>query len=358
MVAIQKQHTYTDWSQGEIRRRLVAYSRSNTWIALWQLSSTLGLLAGLVWLMGLSLAVSYGLVLLLAIPAAGMMVRLFIFQHDCGHGSFFPSYQANRWVGTALGLLTLTPYEGWRHDHAMHHANHGDLDHRGEGDIRTLTVDEYRQRGWWARLGYRLYRHPLLMFGLFPTLLFAIRYRISVGKLRQHPKQRQPRNQRVSIWLTNLGLLGVIAAATWLIGLDVFLLLYAPILVISASVGVWLFYVQHQFNPTYWERHEQWNRIHASLHGSSYYQLPRLLQWFTGNIGLHHIHHLNSRIPNYRLQQCLDGNRDLLDIPPLTLRESFRCAGLKLWDERSQRMVGFATVYPTAVADGGERKEG
>ena len=352
MVAIPEQPAYTDLSQAEIRRRLIPYRRPNPWIAIRQLGSTLGLLAGLGWLMWLSLAVGYWLVLLLAIPAAGMMVRLFIFQHDCGHGSFFPAYQANRWVGRALGLFTLTPYEGWRHDHALHHANHGDLDLRGEGDIRTLTVDEYRQRRWWARLGYRLYRHPLVMFGLFPTLLFAVRFRSSFGK----PRQR--RKQQASIWLTNLGLLGLITAASWVIGLGVFLLLYAPVLIISATIGVWMFYVQHQFNPTYWKRHDQWDRVHASLHGSSYYRLPTLLQWFTGNIGLHHIHHLDTRIPNYRLQQCLDDNRDLLNIPPLTLRESFRCAGLKLWDERSRRMVGFDAVCHTAVGDGDERKRG
>jgi len=332
----------TDLSQAELRPRLTPYRQPSLRIAIWQLSSTLGLLAGLGWLMWLSLSIGYWLVLLLAIPAAGMMVRLFIFQHDCGHGSFFRSRRANRRVGRVLAILTLTPYEDWRYDHALHHASHGDLDHRGVGDVLTLTVDEYRQRGWWGRFGYRLYRHPLVLFGLFPTLLFTIRFRIPFGK------PRQLRKQRASVWLTNVSLLGGIIAATWLIGWDVFLLLYAPVLIISATLGVWLFYVQHQFNPTYWRRHDQWDRVHASLHGSSYYRLPKLLQWFTGNIGLHHIHHLDSRIPNYRLQQCLDDNRELLDVPPLTLRDSFRCAGLKLWDERTQQMVGFDAAFDTA----------
>jgi len=325
----------TDLSPADIRQRLAPYRKSVALEAVWQLASTFLLLAAATWLMWWSLGVGYWLTLLLALPAAGFVVRLFIFQHDCGHGSFFSSHRANRIVGSCLGVLTLTPYEDWRYDHALHHASHGDLDHRGDGDVHTLTVEEYRQLGWWGRLGYRLYRHPLVMFGVFPTLLFLVKFRTTLGTARHLTRQRR------SVWLTNLGLVVAVAAACLLIGWEAFLLIYLPVLIIAATIGVWMFYVQHQFDPNYWQRHDQWNRVHASLHGSSYYRLPKVLQWFTGNIGLHHIHHLDSRIPNYRLQQCLDENRDLLDVPALTLGTSLRCAKLKLWDEQRERMVGF-----------------
>lgn len=334
-------------SPAEIRKALAPFRRPSDAAAWWQLFSTALLLAGAAALMWLSLGVGYWLTLILALPAAGLLVRLFIFQHDCGHGSFFHSQRLNHIVGSCLGLITLTPYFDWRHTHALHHGSHGDLDRRGDGDVLTLTVDEYARLGWWKRLGYRLYRHPMVIFGLFPALLFVVRFRVPIGI----PRDR--RRERRSVWLTNLGLLATVAAAMVAVGLDVFLLLYAPVLVVAASIGVWMFYVQHQFDPTYWQRHEQWNRIHASLQGSSYYRLPRVLQWFTGNIGLHHIHHLDSRIPNYRLQRCLEANRGLLDVPPLTLRSSLRCARLKLWDERGERMVSFRTaraiVTPLAI---------
>jgi omega-6 fatty acid desaturase (delta-12 desaturase) len=330
-----------EMSSADIHQRLAPYRKSSALAAIWQLASTLILLAAAVWLMWWSLGVAYWLTLLLAIPAAGFMVRLFIFQHDCGHGSFFRSRQANRIVGSCLGVLTLTPYEDWRHDHALHHASHGDLDHRGDGDVHTLTVDEYQQRGWWKRLGYRLYRHPLVMFGVFPTLLFLVKFRTTLGTDRHLKRQRR------SVWLTNFGLAIGVAALCVLVGWQAFILLYLPVLVLAATIGVWMFYVQHQFDPNYWQRHDQWDRVHACLQGSSYYRLPIVLQWFTGNIGLHHIHHLDSRIPNYRLQRCLEENRDLLDVPTLTMWSSLRCAKLKLWDEHRERMVGFDGVKVT-----------
>lgn len=322
-------------SPGEIQQRLAPFRRAAWSVALWQLLSTLSGYAGLIVLAWLSLPYGYGLTLALSVPAAGLLVRLFIFQHDCGHGSFFPGQRANHIVGSLLGLITFTPYYDWRRDHALHHASNGDLDRRGDGDVMTLTVDEYRQRGWWGRLGYRLYRHPLVLFGLFPTLLFAVRFRTA------HFTARDRRKERLSIRLTNLGLLAwLIGVGLW-IGWVELILICTPVWVMAATVGVWMFYVQHQFDPTYWKRAEQWDRVHASLRGSSYYRLPRVLRWFTGNIGLHHIHHLDSRIPNYRLQPCLEANRELLDIPALTIIDSLRCPGLKLWDERRERMVGF-----------------
>ncbi len=334
-VCAPSQNAIGSLSAGEIRKLLSPFRRPVWWTALWQLLSTLGAFVALIVLMRLGLEISYLLVVLLALPAAGLLVRLFIFQHDCGHGSFFPAQRANHLVGSLLGLLTFTPYYDWRHDHALHHASNGDLDRRGDGDVMTLTVDEYRRLGWWGRLGYRLYRHPLVLFGVFPTLLFAVRFRTALFTPRDRKKER------LSIRLTNLGL------AAWLVGLGAWmgwlemLMIFGPVWVIAATLGVWMFYVQHQFDPTYWKRSAQWDRVHASLRGSSYYRLPKLLQWFTGNIGLHHIHHLDSRIPNYRLQACLDSHPELLDIPALTLRSSLRCPRLKLWDERTERLVGF-----------------
>ncbi|MCG3181718.1 MAG: hypothetical protein BIFFINMI_04117 [Phycisphaerae bacterium] len=285
--------------------------------------------------MWLSLGVSYWITLALAIPAGGLLVRMFIFQHDCSHGSFFRAGWANHLVGATLGVLTLTPYQDWRRAHALHHATHGDLDHRGFGDVDVLTVEEYQKLNWRGRLRYRLYRNPLVMFGLFPTLLFLVRFRTT------HRLPRDWRHERASVIGTDIALAIGLTGIVLLGGLKLLLLLYLPAFVVSATAGLWLFYVQHQFDPTYWQRHEQWDRVHAGLRGSSYYRLPKVLQWFTGNIGLHHIHHLDSRIPNYRLQQCLDENREFLDIPPLTLRASLGCARLKLWDEQAGRMVGF-----------------
>ncbi len=325
-------------SPAQIRQRLAPFRRASAAAATWQLLSTFAAFITLGVAMWFALHVGWWLSMLIALPTAGMMVRLFIFQHDCGHGSFYRSNAANRWVGTALSLFTLTPYEDWRADHALHHASSGDLDHRGDGDVHTLTVDEYNRLSPRRKLGYRLYRHPLVMFGLFPTLLFFVQFRST----RHIP--RTATRQRRSVWITNIGLAAIATGGSLLIGPGTFFALYLPMAIIAATIGVWMFFVQHQFDPTYWQRHEQWNRVHASLQGSSYYRLPAVLRWFTGNIGLHHIHHLDSRIPNYRLQRCLQANRDLLDVPPLTVRASFRCARLKLWDEKTQRMVGFSAA--------------
>lgn len=324
-----------DLSPADIRKRLAPSRQSDAKIAIWQLVSTITMLAGLVWLMAISLSVGYWLSLLIAIPAAGMLVRLFIIQHDCGHGSFFRSQKANHYVGSALSLFTLTPYYQWRHSHALHHATHGDLDHRGDGDVHTLTVNEYNALSPMKKFGYYLYRHPIVMFGLFPTLLFLVSFRSTIGT------PREKHRERASVHMLNLAIFACIVAGCYYFGIANFFMIYLPVIIFASTIGVWMFYVQHQFDPNYWQRHEEWNRVHASLQGSSYYRLPKILQWFTGNIGLHHIHHLDSRIPNYRLQSCLDQNRDLLEVPPLTIASSFRCVNLKLWDEEKQRMVGF-----------------
>jgi omega-6 fatty acid desaturase (delta-12 desaturase) len=277
------------------------------------------------------------LYLLLLLPTAGFLVRLFMIQHDCGHGSFFAGRRANDWTGRILSLLTLTPYDHWRRSHALHHARAGNLDHRGIGDVDTLTVREYRARGRWGRLRYRLYRHPAVMFGLGPTYLFLIQNRVPLGFLR-----RAGAMPWISTMGTNASLLAVTVVASLTIGLGPFLLVALPVMILAATVGVWLFYVQHQFEETYWEKSDHWDSQDAALQGSSHYDLPVVLQWMTANIGLHHIHHLSSRIPFYRLPEVLRDHPVLCDVSRLTLMDSFRCVMLVLWDEDARQLVSFS----------------
>jgi len=278
------------------------------------------------------LSVSYALTLIAAVPAAGFLVRLFILAHDCGHGSFFPSRWANEIVGSGLGILTLTPYHRWRKHHAIHHATSGDLDRRGYGDVHMLTVQEYGRLSRFDRWMYRFHRHPLVLFGIGPVLYFVIWQRLAL-------EPRAWKKERRSVWLTNLALLVCGSAIAWLIGLGPFLAVHTPIIAMASSAGVWLFFVQHHFEATYWRRNDRWKYMSAGLHGSSYYQLPRILQWLTASIGIHHIHHLDSRIPNYRLQACFDENPELQQVYRLTIRESLSSTRLKLWDEETRRMV-------------------
>ena len=241
--------------------------------------------------------ISILLALVLAVPAAGFMVRLFMIQHDCGHGSLFSSRRANDWIGRVIGIFTLTPYDYWRQSHASHHAGSGNLDRRGIGDIDILTVREYLALGWLHKLRYRLYRHPMVMFGLGPAYLFILRHRLPFGAMRAGSMPW------ASTQLTNLGLLAVSASLIYAIGWAEFLAIQATIVILGASVGVWLFYVQHQFERTYWEHQPDWSHPEASLFGSSFYDLPKPLMWLTANIGIHHLHHLSSRIPFHRLPQ-------------------------------------------------------
>jgi omega-6 fatty acid desaturase (delta-12 desaturase) len=282
-----------------------------------------------------SLEYSYWITLLLALPAAGFLVRLFIIQHDCGHGSFFRSRAANNTLGFVLGILTLTPYAYWRKAHAIHHATSGNLDHRGFGDISTLTVKEYLALTRWRRLRYRLYRNPLILFGLGPFYEFILRQRFPLGLPRSW------RREWASILWTNLALLAVVAMMWKTVGIQAFLAVQLPISLLAGSSGVWLFYIQHQFEDTYWEKDDAWSFHAAGIKGSSYYDLPGMLHWFTGNIGVHHVHHLSSRIPNYRLRQCFRENPELQQVTRLTLWGSLKCARLKLWDEERGKLVGF-----------------
>ena len=275
---------------------------------------------------------------LLAVPSGALLVRLFMIQHDCGHNAFFSSRKMNAWTGRVLGVFTLTPFDFWRHSHAMHHAGSGNLDRRGIGDINTLTVEEYLALGWWGRLKYRLYRHPLVMFGLGPTFLFLLQHRLPVGAMRRGAMPW------LSTMFTNLGIAALFALVIWLMGFSTFLLLYLPMMVIGASIGVWLFYVQHQFEQTYWERDPDWSHPDAALHGSSFYDLPNWLMWLTGNIGIHHLHHLSSRIPFYRLPEALTDYPELRSIGRLTLWQSLANVRLTLWDKARHQMISFAAL--------------
>jgi len=303
--------------------------------SVWQLVSGALLFAGAWAGMYFSLSVGYWLTLLLAVPAAFFMVRLFIIQHDCGHGAFFRSSRAADIVGSILGVFTLTPYHYWKKTHAIHHATSGNLEHRGFGDIDTLTVDEYLARSPWGRFKYRVYRHPLVLFGVGAVVHFFVRHRIPTIVPRDWTRERR------SILWTDVGLASWVVVMGLLVGFQAFLLIQLPVAVLSASIGVWLFYVQHQFEPTYWEHDDRWAYEAAALEGSSYYKLPKILQWATGNIGLHHIHHLNARIPNYRLQGVLDQHPELAKVSTLTLWQSLRCVRLVLWDERARKLVPF-----------------
>jgi omega-6 fatty acid desaturase (delta-12 desaturase) len=300
-----------------------------------QLISTIAALAGCWLLMQMSLAAGYWATLLLAVPTAGLLVRLFMIQHDCGHHAFFRSRRLNDMVGRAIGVLTLTPYDHWRDAHAFHHASSGNLDKRGIGDVDVLTVAEYRALPGWRRALYRLYRNPVVFFGIGPTYLFVIKHRL--------PARSRPGGKRsvVSVCATNLAIGAVLALAMALFGVADLLMVQIPITLLASSIGVWLFFVQHQFERTYWESDADWNFSDAALRGSSYYELPAILRWFTADIGIHHVHHLCSRIPNYRLRECLDANPGLRIAERLTVRQSIRCMRLALWDERHKRLIGF-----------------
>ena len=310
------------------------YRASSASSAAIQLSTTLLPLAALVTLMYLMLDVSYWLTLLLAIPAAGFLVRTFIIMHDCGHGSFVPSRRANEVIGFITGAITLTPFAQWRRDHALHHASSGDLDRRGHGDVLTLTVDEYLARSRWGRLKYRMYRHPIVLFLLGPIFLLVVRHLPAAGIARTSKTTLESR-------ATTAALAAIVVALALAVGWQAVLLVYGPILLIAGATGNWLFYVQHQFEDAYWEPHEGWDYAEAAIRGASYYRLPRVLEWMTGRIGLHHVHHLDPKIPNYHLRRCHEENGILQAVTVLTVRESLRTASLRLWDADQGRMIGF-----------------
>ncbi len=293
----------------------------------------------LLYLMYRSLEVSYWLTLALAPLAAGFAMRMFIIFHDAGHGSFFKSKKANTFIGNFTGILLFTPYGAWRHSHAVHHATSGDLDHRGTGDIWTLTLEEYKKLPTWKKIAYRIYRNPFFIFVVGPTIDFVVLQRFVSMNAATSPRERR------SVHFTNLMLLLIIGVAALTIGLDKYILVMLPIIVLASSMGVWLFYVQHQYENVYWERHENWDFAAAALYGSSYYKLPRILQWFSGNIGFHHIHHLSPRIPNYKLEECHNEN-EIFQVEPMTLLSSLRSLRVRVWDEDRHKLVGYHDHVP------------
>ena len=317
------------------------YQTPETLKSVWQVVNTVIPLFLMFYVMYRGMSYSYWLTLLLAIPTAGLMVRLFIIQHDCGHGSFFKSSKANDLVGTFCAFLTGIPYFQWRHEHAIHHATSGDLQRRGVGDVNTLTVNEYLALPPLKRFEYAFYHHPLVMLLIGPTYVFGLCSRF-VGK---HSGKRERNN----VYLTNAVILAQIVGWSWLIGFKTFMLLWGPVFIIAGVAGVWLFYVQHQYENTYWRNTKEWDYATAAVQGSSFYHLPRILQWFTGNIGYHHIHHLSPKIPNYKLQRCHEETPMFQTAVELTFRESLKCASLRLWDEEHRKMVGFAYLKTLAA---------
>ncbi len=301
--------------------------------ATWQIANTLVPYAVLWYLMYLSLTISYWLIAPLAILAGGFLVRVFIIFHDCGHGSYLKSRTANGVLGFITGVLTFTPYRQWRWEHAIHHSSAGDLDRRGTGDVWTLTVQEYLEASRWKRFAYRLARNPIVLFVLAPLFLFLVMQRL--------PNPKAPRREQSSVYWTNLAIAAVAVALTWAFGLEAYLVIQLAVLMVAGSAGVWLFYVQHQFEGVYWERGEKWDYATAALQGSSFYKLPKVLQWFSGNIGFHHIHHLSPRIPNYHLEKCHKAEPLFQTVKPITLLASFKSFTFRLWDEQKRKLVGY-----------------
>ena len=311
------------------------YQRPDVRKAVFQVVNTL-VPYGVLWAVmvrAVQTGVSYWITLALAVVAAGFLVRTFIIFHDCGHGSFFASRRANTIVGYITGILAFVPYEQWRHSHGVHHATVGNLDRRGTGDVFLMTVEEYRAASWFRRAVYRVYEHPLLMFVVGPLFAFL------VGQRFARPGAKGP--QRFSVWFTNLAILTIVLLASAPIGLRTYVLVQLPIIWFATMAGVWLFYVQHHFEDMYWARHEVWDPWRAALEGSSYYKLPKLLQWITGNIGLHHIHHVRPRIPNYELQRCYDEVPAMQAVKPLTLGESLKTMWYALYDEEAGQLIRF-----------------
>lgn len=316
-------------------RILANYREPNTSRSSFELAVTLGPFIGLWAVAWAAMSLSPWLSLLIAVLNGLFLVRLFAIQHDCGHGAFFKNGTLSDWTGRALGVLTLTPYDVWRRAHSIHHSSHGNLDKRGMGDILTLTLDEYRARSWAKRLTYRAYRNPLVLFVFGPAYMFFVQHRIPLGFMKSGWKYW------TSAMGTNAGIAVIVGAILFFGGLKPLLLIFIPTTAVAASVGVWLFYVQHQFEETHWDHAEEWHMHDAALHGSSHYVMPKWLQWMTANIGIHHVHHLYSRIPFYRLTEVLRDHSELATAQRLSIPESISCMRLQLWDAKQRRLLSF-----------------
>jgi omega-6 fatty acid desaturase (delta-12 desaturase) len=317
----------------EWKKIVARFQEPSTPRALWQIVNTFGPYVLLWYLMYLSLAVSWWITAPLAVLAGAFLVRAFIIFHDCGHGSFFKSRAANDFWGFLSGIVTFTPYYHWRWEHSLHHATSGDLDRRGTGDVWTLTVQEYLESSRGKRFAYRLARNPIVLFVLAPVFLFLIKHRV--------PKANANRRERYSVYWMNLAILGVAVALSAVFGIKAYVLIQLTALMVAGSAGVWLFYVQHQFEGVYWERRDEWDYATAALQGSSFYKLPRVLQWFSGNIGFHHIHHLSPRIPNYNLEKCHRADPVFQTVKPVTLFSSFKALTFRLWDEQRRKLISY-----------------
>ncbi|WP_128894331.1 fatty acid desaturase [Longirhabdus pacifica] len=318
------------------KKDMLPYETPSMKHSLWQLVNTTIPFFALWYLSYLSLHVSYLLALIPAIVAGGFLVRIFIIFHDCCHLSFFRNRKANEIVGTITGILTFVPYMQWKYSHSVHHATSSNLSKRGTGDIWTLTVDEYLAAPRLLRLWYRFYRNPLVMFGLGPIYIFLIQYRFN----RKAAKMKE----RVNTYITNIGIVGISVLLSWLIGWQAFLLVQGTIFFVSGVAGVWLFYVQHQFEPTYYEEQEEWDYVKAALEGSSFYKLPKVLQWMTGNIGFHHVHHLSPRVPNYYLERAHTSQSFLQRARVITMLTSLRSLRYRLWSEKKKTFLSFKDI--------------
>ncbi len=328
----------SEWTRVLAKYRKPILSRS-----IFELTVTLAPFVTLWALACWALSISPWLALIPALANAAFLVRLFMIQHDCGHGSFFKDRRLCDFVGRAIGIVTLTPYDVWRRTHAIHHASNGNLDRRGVGDMPTLTVKEYREKSWLGRASYRVIRNPVFLFGIVPFYTFFLQNRLPVGLMRAGWRYW------LSALATNAAIGAALAVMVWLGGWDVLLFVFLPTMFLAAMIGMWLFYVQHQFEDTSWEHEDDWNVQDAAINGSSYYDLPGILRWFTANIGVHHVHHLASRIPFYRLAEVIEDHDILARSKRITLLESFRCAKLHLWDEKSRKLLSFADARAIAT---------
>lgn len=316
----------------EWKKKLAKFERPSISASVRQIFNSVGLFL-VSWVLAyLCLDISYWLTLLFAFPAAGFLIRTFIIFHDCTHYSFFKSRRANEIVGKITGLFTFCSYEQWKNSHAAHHAANGNLEHRGVGDIWTMTLQEYADASSWKRLCYRTYRNPIVMFLIGPLYIFLIEYRFNTKNASKKEKK--------NVWMTNIILVSIVLLLGFTLGWKEFILVELPIFYIATFCGVWLFYVQHQFEDGYFEHNENWNYVEAALKGSSFYKLPKVLQWFSGNIGFHHVHHLNSRVPNYHLEKAHASDPRLQDVPTLTLWTSLKSLTFKLWCEQSKKFIG------------------
>ncbi len=325
----------------EFSKNISKYQTPEVWKSIWQIVNTFVPYVGLWVLIIYSLSVSYWLTAFLIVLAAGFLVRLFIIFHDCGHGSFFKSKKANTIIGTFFGILAFTPYHKWHKEHMQHHATVGNLDKRGVGDIWTMTAEEYLNSSRWKRFQYRVYRHPVAMFGVGALYVFVISNRLTTREMGK--------KEKLNVHFTNLALVVLFALMSWAIGFWTFLIIQLSIVYLAAIAGLWLFYLQHQYEDVTWVRSENWNYREIALEGSSFVKFPKLLQWFSGNIGFHHIHHINARIPNYKLEKVYTENPVFKEVEPVTFMKSLKTLRLRLWDEKNQKLIGFRELFRNRV---------